>query len=94
MVRLPVDKLLLLGPDTLARAAASYARDPEERWLLRQPHAVRASYAREVLGPVPEPRADEIWMLGQSDAVRHSYIDQVLRRPAPPAHPLRADPDP
>jgi hypothetical protein len=94
MVVLPVDKLLLLGPDAVARAAARYARAPDERWLLRQPHAVRASYVRTVLGPAPEPRAEEIWMLSQADAVRHSYIDEVLSSPEPPADPDGADPDP
>ena len=91
MVAIPVDKLLLLGPDAVARAAARYARAPDERWLLRQPHAVRASYVRTVLGPAPEHRADEIWMLSQADAVRHSYIDEVLRRREPRADPGRAD---
>jgi hypothetical protein len=47
--------------------------------MLRQPRAVRASYAAEVLGR----RGDlevlaEIWMLRQPEHVRESYIREVL----------------
>ncbi len=38
-----MNKAVLLSPTTVARAAARYARRPEERWLLRQPRDVRAS---------------------------------------------------
>ena len=47
--------------------------------MLRQPRAVRQSYAEEVLGV----RGDlevlaEIWMLRQPEKVRESYIREVL----------------
>ena len=74
-----IDKAVLLGPAALARAAATRATEPEERWLLRQPRSVRVSYVRKVLDNEEEPNAEEIWMLRQSKAVRESYIREVLR---------------
>ena len=46
--------------------------------MLRQPRAVRRSYAREVLGRPDEDRRAEAWMLRQADAVRQSYVRDVL----------------
>ena len=74
-----MDKAVLLGPAALARAAARAASKPEERWLLRQPRRVRASYVKKVLDAEDEPNAEEIWMLRQAKAVRESYIREVLR---------------
>ena len=74
-----MDKAVLLGPTALARAAAMAASEPEERWLLRQPRRVRASYVKKVLDAEDEPNAEEIWMLRQAKAVRESYIREVLR---------------
>jgi hypothetical protein len=70
---------VLLGPDVLSRAAAARTNLPEERWMLRQSKAVRASYVREVLdkGGDVELRS-QIWMLGQSESVRESYARDVL----------------
>jgi hypothetical protein len=73
-----VDRAVLLAPAAVARTAASRARRPEERWLLRQPRSVRASYVREVLDSRGRANAEEIWMLRQSKAVRESYIREVL----------------
>ena len=73
-----MDKAVLLGPTALARAAALAARQPEERWLLRQPRQVRASYVKDVLEADGRPNAEEIWMLRRSKAVRESYIREVL----------------
>jgi hypothetical protein len=72
-------KRVLLGPAPLRRAAATRALFAEEAWMLRQPRAVRLSYARQVLdsGGDPEVLA-EIWMLRQPQAVRESYIRDVL----------------
>lgn len=75
-----LDRAVLLSPAPVARAAARTARALEERWLLRQPRAVRASYVREVLD-ADDPNAEEIWMLRRSKAVRESYIKEVLRAP-------------
>ncbi len=74
-----MDKAVLLGPNPLAKAAAMAAKLPEERWLLRQPRRVRASYVTEVLDAGDEPNAEEIWMLRQAKPVRESYIREVLR---------------
>ncbi len=79
-LRLPrADKAVLLAPAALARAAALAASQPEERWLLRQPRRVRASYVTDVLEAEGDPNAEEIWMLRRSKAVRESYIREVLR---------------
>ncbi len=73
-----LERALLLAPDRVARAAARRAERAEERWLLRQPRAVRESYARQVLGASEHGRAREIWMLRQPDRVRESYVRDVL----------------
>ena len=72
------EKQVLLAPDVVARAAARVAPEQEQRWMLRQPRAVRRSYAEEVLGRDDEDRRAEAWMLLQSDAVRRSYVRDVL----------------
>jgi hypothetical protein len=78
-ISLPPGARALLGaPDALARAVAVTAADPERRWLLRRPRAVRRSFVAEVLdrgaGAVEQRR----WMLEQGDAVRESYVAEVL----------------
>jgi hypothetical protein len=75
-----LQKRVLLGPAALRRAAAARAMRPEEAWMLRQPRAVRRSYAAEVL----DRRGDldllaEVWMLRQPEHVRESYIREVLQ---------------
>jgi hypothetical protein len=44
-----LQKLVLLAPAPVRRAAAARAKRPEEAWLLLQPRHVRESYIREVL---------------------------------------------
>ena len=76
-----VVKRVLLAPGIVRRAAARSC-DPEEAWLLRQPHFVRESFVREVLelsdGPDIDARLSEIWMLRQPDDVRGSYARDIL----------------
>jgi hypothetical protein len=69
---------LLLGPDFVARAAASRADKLEEAWMLSQPREVRESYVREVVDRGEDPLHAEIWMLRQKNAVRESYVRNVL----------------
>ena len=53
---------------------------PEEAWMLRQPRAVRRSYAVQVLdGSGDVDLLAEIWMLRQPEHVRESYIREVLK---------------
>lgn len=73
-----VEKAMILSPDRVARAAASYAARPEEAWMLRQPRAVRRTYWRDAMGHGDGQRDREIWMLRQPEAVRESYIAEVL----------------
>lgn len=73
-----IDRTVLMGPDWVARAAASAVKDPRQRWMLRQPRHVRRSYATEVLGRPGEDRLAEAWMLMAPDSVRLSYVDEVL----------------
>jgi hypothetical protein len=73
-----LQRSVLLAPAAIARAAASQVKEPEERWMLRQPKEVRASYVREVLDRGGDERLAEIWMLRQPDDVRESYIRHVL----------------
>lgn len=76
-----IERAVLMGPDWVARAAASAVPDPRQRWMLRQPRAVRRSYAEECLGRPGEERLAEAWMLLQPDRVRISYVDEVLNAP-------------
>jgi hypothetical protein len=73
------ERAMLSAPDPLARAAASMLVDEHQRWILRQPRAVRRSFLAEVvIAGGGEPLAQERWLLMQEDRVRHSYVRQVL----------------
>jgi hypothetical protein len=69
---------VLTGPDAVARTAARFALDPEQRWMLCQPRAVRRSFAEEVFGRPDAALRQQVWMLRQPDEVRESYIANVL----------------
>ena len=69
---------VLLGPDVVARAAASRVSRREQVWMLLQPRPVRQSYVREVLDRGDDPLHAQIWMLRQAKAVRESYVKRVL----------------
>jgi hypothetical protein len=70
--------MALMAPDAVTRSLAAVEEDPERRWLLCQPRAVRRSFVAEVVDHPEDPRAHERWILLQDDAVRHSYVEQVL----------------
>jgi hypothetical protein len=72
------ERAVLLGPDLVARTAAGQVRAPEQRWLLRQPRAVRRSFVELVIDADGDPNAAERWMLVQNEKVRKSYIADVL----------------
>jgi hypothetical protein len=69
---------VLTAPDAVARAAARFAPEPEQRWMLTQPRAIRRSFAEEVFGRPDAALRQQVWMLRQPDEVRASYITQVL----------------
>jgi hypothetical protein len=71
-----LERSVLLAPDAITRRLAGVVSDPEQRWMLRQPRAVRASFVAEALDG--DERAQQIWMLRQPDEVRESYIRDVL----------------
>ena len=74
-----LERRVLLSADWVCRAAAGRTVDPEERWMLAQPRAVRRDYVDQVLGRPGDPeRLRQIWMLRQPDAVRESYVREVL----------------
>jgi hypothetical protein len=73
-----IERAVLTGPDVIARTAARTVESAEQRWLLRQPRAVRCSFVEEVLGAGRGAAVAERWMLLQSDAVRRSYVSEVL----------------
>lgn len=93
VLRRKVEKAVILAPDAVARAAASYAAMPEEGWMLRQPRAVRRAYWRDVICHGDHQRDREIWMLRQPEVVRESYIAEVLE-PGPPEGTSGHAPDP
>ncbi len=73
-----IERAVLLSPNPLARAAAGRSQLPEERWMLRQSRAVRASYLRAVHRSPDPNRAQAAWLLRQPDRVRESYVREVL----------------
>lgn len=78
------ERQILRAPDVVARAAVGMVRDPEQRWMLRQPREVRRSYAAEVLDAPDQELRQQMWMLSQRKAVRESYIAEVLEAEDPP----------
>jgi hypothetical protein len=70
---------VLTAPDAVARAAARFAPEREQRWMLCQPRAVRRSFAEEVFGRPDAHLRQQVWMLRQPREVRESYIEQVLQ---------------
>lgn len=76
-----LERTILLAPAAIARAAARFAPEREQRWMLCQPLDVRRSYAEEVLGRPDEELRAQAWMLRQPDAVRLSYLREVLEAP-------------
>jgi hypothetical protein len=79
LVKRALEKIVLLGPAPLRRAAAARADRAVEAWMLLQSRAVRRSYCTEVLAASGDPEVlAEIWMLRQPKNVRESYIRQVL----------------
>jgi hypothetical protein len=73
-----LERAVLTAPDLVARAASHATDVPEQRWLLRQPRAVRCSFAEEVADRRDDPRAAERWMLLQTEKVRKSFVTEVL----------------
>jgi hypothetical protein len=73
-----LERAVLTGPDVVARTAARAVERPEQRWLLRQPRAVRCSFVDDVIDRPGDPHAAERWMLLQKEAVRKSYVAEVL----------------
>jgi hypothetical protein len=68
----------LLAPAPMTHAIAVADGDPERRWMLRLPRAVRRSFVEEVLDGAGDRLAQERWLLLQDDDVRESYLDCVL----------------
>ncbi len=71
-------RMVLLAPDAVARTVAAAERDPERRWLLRCPRAVRRSFVEDVLDAGGGLAEQQRWLLLQDDAVRESYVADVL----------------
>jgi hypothetical protein len=68
---------VLGGPDFIARQLGARERDPQRRWILHRPKAVRRSFLEEIVdGDAPQER----WMLLQDDETRLSYVEEVLRQ--------------
>ena len=74
----PTELRVLTAPDPVARAAARFAPEREQRWMLCQPRAVRRSFAEEVFGRPDAGLRQQVWMLRQPREVRESYIENVL----------------
>jgi hypothetical protein len=77
-------RALLLAPDTFARAAAAADADPQRRWLLRRPRAVRRSFVDEVIDAGGTKRRQERWLLLQDEATRASFVADVIDQTSSP----------
>lgn len=73
-----VERVVVLAPDAVARAAASRESDPQRRWLLRRPRAVRRSFVAEVVDPGGTRRLQERWLLLQDAVTRESFVADVI----------------
>ena len=71
-----LERTVLIGPDSVARAAARFVLDPKERWMLRQPREVRRSFYEHAFQR--DEIYEQVWMLRQPDAVRESFVREVL----------------
>jgi hypothetical protein len=80
----PGARAMLCAPDAVTRAVAVTAADPERRWLLRRPRAIRRSFVDQVIDRGAGPADQRRWMLEQDDDVRSSYIADVLERAPEP----------
>ena len=73
------ERNVLLAPDFVATAAASQTDDPQAKWLLGQPGAVRESFVAHVIdGEGDRELLATGWLLRQPDAVRDSYVKEVV----------------
>jgi hypothetical protein len=77
----PHARAVLTGPDFVARNLAWTERDPQRRWMLHRPRAIRRSFVAAVVDGADD---EERWMLLQDDETRRSYVLDVLEREAQP----------
>jgi hypothetical protein len=69
----------LLAPDFIAAAAAGATDDPQAKWLLHQPRAVREGFVHAVLDRSGDrDLLSQAWLLQQPDEVRASYVRDVV----------------
>ena len=80
----PGARAMLRAPDAVCRAVAATDPDPERRWLLRRPRAVRRSFLEQVIDGGAGTEQQRRWMLEQEDAVRESYVEEVLEQAPEP----------
>ncbi|HEY6886466.1 MAG TPA: hypothetical protein VI300_01765 [Solirubrobacter sp.] len=73
----PHARAVLTSPDFVTRNLAAVERDPQRKWMLRRPRAVRRSYVSVVVDGAGD---EERWMLLQDDDTRASYVTDVLAR--------------
>jgi hypothetical protein len=72
---------VLTGPDFVARNLAWTERDPQRRWMLQRPRAIRRAFVEAVVDGAGH---EERWMLLQDDDTRRSYVVDVLEREPEP----------
>ena len=77
----PRARIVLTGPDLVARTVSAAERDPQRRWMLRRPRELRRDYVAAVVDGHGDA---ERWMLVQDDAIRASYVDEVLENEPEP----------
>ena len=82
----PGARRLLGAPDAVTRTLAAAESDPERRWLLRRPRAVRRSFVDVVIDGGGDPAVQRRWMLEQDDETRESYVTDVLYAAPRPDH--------
>ena len=70
----PGARAVLTAPDFVARGLSAAEQDPQRRWILRRPRAVRRDFVKTVIDRTGD---QERWMLLQDDETRLSYIEEV-----------------
>jgi hypothetical protein len=77
----PHARAVLTGPDFVARNVAWTERDPQRRWMLKRPRAIRRAFVEAVVDAAGD---EERWMLLQNDETRRSYVVEVLEQEPEP----------
>lgn len=84
-----IERAILLAPDAVARTAALAVSEPEQRWMLTRPRAVRRTFVEQVLDRGDDEHTRQRWMLLQDEATCASFLAALEDAPREQAWLLR-----